>query len=427
MLLLSSCNLREFPDFIRFQHELKVLYLQENNIHGQIPSWFLNTSKETLGLLNLKENFLTGFEQHPDMLLWVNLAIISLSYNTKIPPLFCRLSFLYTLDLSNNNLAGTIPPCLSNFSDSLSILNLKGNNFHGPIPHLYNKGNTLKVVDFSGNQLQGKVPRSLASCTVLEILDLSNNLFEDTFPFWLVVLSKLQVLILRSNKFYGAIGSFETQLVLPILRIIDLSHNGFTGNLPVNYFQNWNTTNFFDMDNMTYRHALTNFPAQNNILSQDSYYYTMLIAITTQCLLQIKGEDSKSIENLKGLQLLNLSNNNLSEGIPSCLGNLINLESLNLSQNKLSGKIPQQLAILTFLEFLNLSNNHLIGPIPNGKQFNTFENNSYEGNLGLCGDRLSRKCRKSKAQPPSPPLNSEQDNDSTFSSTIDWIAYAWDM
>ncbi|KAL7250035.1 hypothetical protein ACSBR1_012102 [Camellia fascicularis] len=399
MLLLSSCNLREFPDFIRFQHELKVLYLQENNIHGQIPSWFLNTSKETLGLLNLKENFLTGFEQHPDMLLWVNLAIISLSYNTLQGPL-------------------PIPP-LSTQSYS--------NNFHGPIPHLYNKGNTLKVVDFSGNQLQGKVPRSLASCTVLEILDLSNNLFEDTFPFWLVVLSKLQVLILRSNKFYGAIGSFETQLVLPILRIIDLSHNGFTGNLPVNYFQNWNTTNFFDMDNMTYRHALTNFPAQNNILSQDSYYYTMLIAITTQCLLQIKGEDSKSIGNLKGLQLLNLSNNDLSEGIPSCLGNLINLESLNLSQNKLSGKIPQQLAILTFLEFLNLSNNHLIGPIPNGKQFNTFENNSYEGNLGLCGDRLSRKCRKSKAQPPSPPLNSEQDNDSTFSSTIDWIAYAWDM
>ncbi|XP_028054593.1 receptor-like protein 9DC3 [Camellia sinensis] len=197
-----------------------------------------------------------GFEQHPDMLLWVNLAIISLSYNRlqgplpipplstqscsvyynkltgKIPPLFCRLSFLYTLDLSNNNLAGTIPPCLSNFSDSLSILNLKGNNFHGPIPHLYNKGNTLKVVDFSGNQLQGKVPRSLASCTVLEILDLSNNLFEDTFPFWLVVLTKLQALILRSNKFYGAIGSFETKLVLPNLRIIDLSHNDFTVDLP---------------------------------------------------------------------------------------------------------------------------------------------------------------------------------------------------
>ncbi|XP_028084938.1 receptor-like protein 18 [Camellia sinensis] len=251
---------------------------------------------------------------------------------------------------SNSTHSRTIPTRgIQDCEETLYQGNVQSNNFRGPIPHLYNKGNTLKVVDFSGNQLQGK----------------------------LVVLTKLQVLILRSNKFYGAIGSFE-KLVLPNLRIIDLSHNGFTGDLPQ----------------------------------------------------EIQREDSKSIGNLKGLkglQLLNLSNNDLTEGIPSCLGNLINLESLNLSQNKLSGKIPHQLALLTFLEFLNLSNNHLIGPIPNGKQFNTFENNSYEGNLGLCGDRLSRKCGKSKAQPPSPPLNSEQDNDSTFSSTVDWIAYAWDM
>ncbi|CAL5393885.1 unnamed protein product [Camellia sinensis] len=400
--------------------QLTDLFLSYNLLQGPIPSSF-----------SLRK-ILTGFEQHPDMLL--------VSYNKltgKTPPLLCRLSFLYTLDLSNNNLVGTIPSCLSNFSDSLSILNLKGNNFHGPIPHLYNKGNTLKVVVFSGNQLQGKVPRSLASCTVLEILDLSNNLFEDTFPFWLGVLIKLQVLILRSNKFYGAIGSFETKLVLPNLCIIDLSHNGFTGDLPVNYFQNWNAMNFFDMDNMTCMHALTNFPAQNNILSQESYYYTTLITnkgvnAEYEKILNIfiaidfssnkfKRKIPKSIGNLMGLQLLNLSNNDLSEGIPSCLVNLINLESLDLSQNKLSGKIPQELALLTSLEFLNLPNNHLIGPIPNGKQFNAFENNSYEGNLGLCGDPLSRKCGQSKAPPPSPPSNSEQDNDSTFPSIVDWI------
>ncbi|CAL5391026.1 unnamed protein product [Camellia sinensis] len=463
MLLLGSCNLREFPDFIHFQHELEVLYLHENNIHGQIPSWFFNTSKETLRLLDLKENFLTGFEQHPDMLPWVNLIMVTLSHNKlqgplpipplstqtyrvsynrltgKIPPLLCRLSFLHTLDLSNNNLSGTIPPCLSNFSDSLSILNLKGNNFHGPIPHPYNKGNTLKMIDFSRNQLQGKVPRSLASCTVLEILDLSNNLIEDTFPFWSEVLTKLQVLILQSNKFYGAIGSLETKLVLPNLRIIDLSHNGFTGDLPVNYFRNWNAMKFFDMDNMTYMRALTNFPAQNNILGRESYYYTMTITNKGvnreyEKILNIfiaidfssnkfKGEIPESIGNLKGLQLLNLSNNDLSGGIPSYLANLTKLESLDLSQNKLSGELPQQLVLLTFLAFLNVSNNHLTGPIPQGKQFNTFENNSYEGNSGLCGDPLSTKCGMSEAPPPSPspPLNSKHDNDSVFPSAIDWI------
>ncbi|XVE63379.1 hypothetical protein DITRI_Ditri07aG0015500 [Diplodiscus trichospermus] len=47
---------------------------------------------------------------------------------------------------------------------------------------------------------------------------------------------------------------------------------------------------------------------------------------------------------------------------------------------------------LTFLEVLNLSKNNLVGPIPHGNQFDTFDNDSYSGNLGLCGLPLSRQC-----------------------------------
>ena len=74
------------------------------------------------------------------------------------------------------------------------------------------------------------------------------------------------------------------------------------------------------------------------------------------------------------------------------LGNLIELESLDLSSNKLDGQIPLQLANLSFLSVLNLSHNRLVGPIPQGAQFNTFENDSYIGNLGLCGYPLSINC-----------------------------------
>ncbi|CAL5391015.1 unnamed protein product [Camellia sinensis] len=584
VLELNSCNLREFPNFLRFQDKLEVLSLAENKIHGEIPAWMLNISVETLSLIRLRNNFLTGFEQHPDILPWYNLLDLDLSYNMlqgplpipplsirfysvsyngltgelpplicrlsslyvldlsnnnltgtippclsnfsdsltvlnlqgnnfqgpiphsynrgnklkmidlsdnklqgkvpgslanctelefldlsnnligddlsynmlqgplpipplstrfysvsyngltgELPPLICRLSSLYVLDLSNNNLTGTIPPCLSNFSDSLTVLNLQGNNFQGPIPHSYNRGNKLKMIDLSDNKLQGKVPGSLANCTELEFLDLSNNLIADAFPLWLGDLTKLQVLILRSNKFYGAIENPKIKLELPNLHIIDLSHNGFTGNLPSKYFQNWNAMKFFDVDKMNYMNTIIE---GRGINASWFYFYLYTMNITNKGVNteyqeiqnifatidlssnKFEGVIPEFIGNLKGLKQLNLSNNNLNGGIPSCLGNLTNLESLDLSQNKLSGEIPQQLALLFFLEFLNVSNNHLTGPIPHGQQFNTFENNSYEGNSGLCGDPLSRKCGKLEAPPP---LNSEQDNDSAFPSKVDWI------
>ena len=51
-----------------------------------------------------------------------------------------------------------------------------------------------------------------------------------------------------------------------------------------------------------------------------------------------------------------------------------------------------QLADLTFLAVINLSFNKLVGRIPQGKQFAKFSENSYEGNRGLCGDPLNKKC-----------------------------------
>ena len=84
--------------------------------------------------------------------------------------------------------------------------------------------------------------------------------------------------------------------------------------------------------------------------------------------------------------------------MPSSLGNLSNLGWLDFSSNMLTGKIPRQLADLTFLEILNLSENHLVGLIPQGKHFNSFTNDSYSGNLGLCGFPLTKACHSDKSQ-----------------------------
>ncbi|PHU00311.1 hypothetical protein BC332_30098, partial [Capsicum chinense] len=95
---------------------------------------------------------------------------------------------------------------------------------------------------------------------------------------------------------------------------------------------------------------------------------------------------------LVGLRTLNLSHNGLEGIILASLQHLFVLESLDLSSNKIGGEIPQQLVSLTSLVVLNLSHNHLVGCIPKEKQFDIFENSSYQGNDGLRGLPLSKDC-----------------------------------
>ena len=106
--------------------------------------------------------------------------------------------------------------------------------------------------------------------------------------------------------------------------------------------------------------------------------------------------------------MLNLSSNNFTGTIPSSLGNLSLLESLDFSKNNLSGRIPQQLASLTFLAYLNLSHNQLAGPIPQGTQLDTFSFSSFEGNPGLCGFQLSKKCENTDTPIPFPSKDEEE-------------------
>ncbi|CAL8139015.1 unnamed protein product [Prunus armeniaca] len=280
VLDLSSCNLTEFPEFLKYQSELHYLGLQDNNIQGRIPKWVWNASRETLLTLDLSSNFLTGFDQNPINLPWQNLYDLDLRtnmlqgslpippqsirnymvgsnhYSGEISPSFCNLNHLHILDLSNNSLSGMLLQCLGN-SSALGILKLTNNSFHGGIPQMCPDDNSLKMVDLSYNQLQGKIPRSMANCTQLEFLNLGNNQISDIFPSWLGALPALRALILRSNRFHGMIGKSATNQDFPKLCIIDLSNNGFSGMLPSNYLENWNSMKFVDANEETYFEVLS--------------------------------------------------------------------------------------------------------------------------------------------------------------------------
>lgn len=439
LLGLASCNLSNVPSFLRYQDNMVLLELEENHIHGRIPKWVMNISLETMVVLNLGYNLFTGFEfDQPTesfVLPWVRLRMLYISGNLlkgslpvpppsiinyeswdnkfsgDISPLFCNLISLQYLDLRNNNLSGKLPQCLKNLTDSLFVLNLRNNHFHGSIPEIWMNESQMKMIDLSYNQFEGQLPRSLLGCSKLQVLNLGNNELEDVFPSWLGILQDLRVLGLRCNRLRGTIGKPSSGSVFPHLQVIDLSYNNFTGTLPCEYFQEWNSMKHIDVAaNSSYLKSITRF----NDAESWTLHYEYSIIITIKGLDRVfegiqdvfamidfssnkfEGKIPGCIGSLQGLHVLSLSNNILTGGIPSSLGNILQLESLDLSQNRLYGEIPHQLVKLTFLAFFNVSHNHLTGPIPRGNQFGTFGSSSYSGNLGLCGSPLPMKCGNSE-------------------------------
>ena len=399
---------------------IQTLDFSHNNISGMF-SW--NVGKDTLLYMNLSYNSISGFEMLP----WSSMNTLDLHSNLlqgpfptppnsivfflvshnklsgKISQLICNASSMKLLDLSHNSFGGILPHCLGNFSEDLSVLNLRRNQFHGIIPQTFLKDNSIRTLDFNGNQLEGLVPRSLIICRELEVLDLGNNKINDTFPHWLGALPKLQVLVLRSNHFHGHIGFSKIKSPCMSLRIIDLAHNDFEGDLPEMYLRSLKAIMNIDEGNMTREYMGDAYYQDSTVVTikgLEMIFVKILNTFTTVDFSSNKfqGVIPECIGNLNSLRGLNLSHNYLTGHIPLSFKNLKMLESLDLSSNKLSGRIPQELTSLTFLEVLNLSQNHLTGFIPQGSQFQTFGNDSYYGNLGLCGFPLSKRCTTEPSQ-----------------------------
>ncbi|XP_055801781.1 receptor like protein 22-like [Solanum dulcamara] len=383
----------DFPHFLRNVKTLEFLDISNNKIRGQIPNWFSNKR-------------------------WDSLL-------GPLPSSICNMKKLEVLDISRNNFSNLIPSCLGSMA-KLMVLDLRRNNFTGSLPPLCAQRTSLRTIVLNGNQLEGTLPVSLLNCHGLEVLDVGNNAINDTFPAWLGKLQELQVLVLKSNVFHGPISTCQTKFFFPKLRIFDLSRNEFNGSLPARVFGNF--TAMIKLDGEETGEIIYMQSAENSLYTtyedsvglvikgQDIQLERISTIMTTIDLSRnhFEGVIPKTLTDLSSLWPLNLSHNNLTGDIPMELGQLNMLEALDLSWNRLTGKIPQELTRSTFLEKLNLSQNVLVGPIPQGPQFNTFENDSYGGNLDLCGPPLSKKCGTSDSSHVPQPLESEEDEDESY-------------
>ena len=179
VLVLSSCGISQFPNFLKGLHSLERVYISNNNIKGKVPEWFCRLPH--LSIADLVNNSFTGFEGSGEVLVNSSMKILDLalnhfkgqfpnpppsltvlsawnnSFTGSIPLAICNQTMLALLDLSYNNFTGSIPPCLSNFQTSLIVVNLRKNNLEGSLPDMCYNGALLRTLDVGFNQLIGKL------------------------------------------------------------------------------------------------------------------------------------------------------------------------------------------------------------------------------------------------------------------------------
>ena len=137
---------------------LQVLNLYKNNLSGSLPpQWGSSSSEQGLGelqIIRLDQNDLTG----------------------TIPIEWCQLNekTLEQLILANNDLAGSIPSCLSRLTrlKDFSVLN---NELSGSIPSSLGNLSNLEVFHSAGNRLRGEMPQTICDLKNRHLLEASTD------------------------------------------------------------------------------------------------------------------------------------------------------------------------------------------------------------------------------------------------------------
>ncbi|XAR66787.1 Non-specific serine/threonine protein kinase, partial [Bertholletia excelsa] len=325
-----------------------------------------------------------------------------------LPPCLYNLTSLRLLDLYGNNFKGAIPPILFSNLNSLEYISLSKNQFEGMfsftflannsklevfklqshnnqmkcalqgVPSFLSNQHELRLLDLSENNIVAKFPSYLlANNTNLGFLSLSKNCFSDSLHFLpnstnahflglKVFANNFQVQLppnissmvpylwyfnVSQNFLYGNIPHSLGDL--RYLRILDLSHNKFSGQIPEYLATGCKQLTIL---RISYNNLQGQMWPINSSLSQ-----LRLLYLDNNNFI---GKISPGLLNIFNLALLDVSNNNLSGGIPNWIGLMKGIMSLTLSKNSLEGPVPMTFCQLKDLVFLDLSQNHFGPAIP---------------------------------------------------------------
>ncbi|KAI8569503.1 hypothetical protein RHMOL_Rhmol02G0283900 [Rhododendron molle] len=306
----------------------------------------------SLTVLDLSTNNLTG--SIPDSignLRNLKILVVKINYLTsRIPSSLRNCSELRRLNLGQSQLTGHISEDFEAFLN-LVYLDVSHNSFYGELWDRWDQLPNLTSLKISNNDLSGNIPPGIESATQLRLLDLSSNHLVGAVPKNFGKLVLLFNLTLSNNKLSGDIP--EEIGGLSSLQHLDLSGNNLSGPIQGKVGECVN---------------LLNLNLSRNRLTETIPY---------------------ELGKLQYLQNLDLGNNLLIGEIPPEIGNLKILETLNLSHNLLSGSIPSSFSGMSSLTYVDISYNHLEGPLPKTKAFEDAPFQVYRNNDRLCGNKIS--------------------------------------
>ncbi|CAJ2669198.1 unnamed protein product [Trifolium pratense] len=372
--------------------------ITNNNLTGKLPNLELNITNYPL--IDLSSNQLEG--SIPSFLLQAGALHLSNNKFSDIDSFLCSKSKaqpLVLLDLSDNQLTGELPDCWNNLT-SLQFVDLSDNNLSGNIPFsmaaLVNmKAIIILIIILRNNSLSGKLTSSLIGGDKLALLDFGENKFYGPLPSWIG--DNLHRLVILSG-FLACVKNF-TSMTQDTRSLTTSTHHLYKINL---------TGGGFYMDSYDFDLYLMWKGVDQRYKNVDKFLKSIDLSSN-----HLTGKMPTEMEYLIGLVALNLSRNNLTGEIISKIGNFKSLEFLDLSRNHLSGKIPSTLAHIDRLTMLDLSYNQLYGKIPIGTQLQSFNALSFEGNSNLCGEPHDIKCPDEE-----PPKHQVQPTDEGDDSSI---------
>ncbi|CAI9774195.1 unnamed protein product [Fraxinus pennsylvanica] len=398
-LRVSGNMFQEIPTSLGNLSHLSILLISDNALNESLPHLLRKLSgiaSKSLEWINLHYNQLV--DSFPDITQFSSLKELSLGNNQLKEFHSQRLgrpSSLETLDLSNNKLGGSLPD-LRAYS-SLQELHVYGNQLER-LPESIWQLSKLKILDLSSNSLEGTITEyHLSKLAYLDVLDLSyNSLALNTssdwtppfqlsslylrfcnvgpdFPKWLQTQKSLSYL---DMSFASISDTLPTWLWnMPSLSNLNLSSNHISGGIP-HLSPNFTGISYLDLSYNNFSGPIPSFLSHSIKLqlSKNMFSGSIFQLCTTFTHLnlevldlsdnQLTGELPDCWMNSSSLRVLNLANNNFSGKIPPTLGHNPRLQILHLRNNNFVGELPSSLKNCTWLRMLDVGGNKLTGTIP---------------------------------------------------------------